>query len=38
MLRVLTAEAAELFEFQPLRRFLLVLISDVIAIFAIATL
>jgi hypothetical protein len=38
MQRVLAAEATILFELQTLRGLLLVLISDVIAIFAIATL
>src|SRR5215510_13575701 len=36
--RVLTAKTTELFELQTLRRFLLVFGSDVVAIFAIATL
>jgi hypothetical protein len=38
MQRVLTAEAAKLFEFQTLRCLLFILIRHVIAILAIATL
>jgi hypothetical protein len=36
--RVLAAKAAVFFEFEPRRRFLLVLVGDVVAILAIAAL